>query len=92
MGARRMERWPACTTGQKPIRIASLTRRIAKNGAMLHQATLERVHSLGADHEPAEGVGGDAPHSPQKFAYKIARAATLAVNEPFLLDFGAFVN
>ena len=37
-----------------PIRIASLTRRIAKNGAMLHQATLDRVHSLGADHEPSE--------------------------------------
>ena len=37
-----------------PIRIASLTRRIAKNGAMLHQATMDRVHSLGADHEPSE--------------------------------------
>ena len=37
-----------------PIRIASLTHRIAKNGAMLHQATLDRVHSLGADHEPSE--------------------------------------
>jgi len=37
-----------------PIRIASLTRRIAKNGAMLHKATMDRVHSLGADHEPSE--------------------------------------
>ena len=37
-----------------PIRIASLTHRIAKNGAMLHKATLDRVHSLGADHEPSE--------------------------------------
>ena len=37
-----------------PIRIASLTHRIAKNGAMLHQATMDRVHSLGADHEPSE--------------------------------------
>ena len=37
-----------------PIRIASLTHRIAKNGAMLHQAMMDRVHSLGADHEPSE--------------------------------------
>ena len=37
-----------------PIRIASLTRRIAKNGAMLHRAMMDRVHSLGADHEPSE--------------------------------------
>ena len=37
-----------------PIRIASLTRRIAKNGALLHKATIDRVHSLGADHEPSE--------------------------------------
>jgi hypothetical protein len=37
-----------------PIRIASLTRRIAENGAKLHRAILERVHSQGADHEPSE--------------------------------------
>jgi len=37
-----------------PIRIASMTHRIAKNGAMLHKATMDRVHSLGADHEPSE--------------------------------------
>jgi hypothetical protein len=37
-----------------PIRIASMTRRIAKNGAMLHKATMDRIHSLGADHEPSE--------------------------------------
>ena len=37
-----------------PIRIASLTQRIAKNGAMLHKATMDRIHSLGADHEPSE--------------------------------------
>ena len=37
-----------------PIRIASLTRRIAKNGAMLHKATMDRVRSLGEDHEPSE--------------------------------------
>jgi hypothetical protein len=37
-----------------PIRIASLTHRIAKNGAMLHKATMVRIHSLGADHEPSE--------------------------------------
>lgn len=37
-----------------PIRIASLRHRIAKNGAMLHKATMARVHSLGADHEPSE--------------------------------------
>src|SRR5262245_7500468 len=37
-----------------PIRIASLSRRLAKNGAMLHLAMAERIQSLGADHEPAE--------------------------------------
>jgi len=37
-----------------PIRIASLTKRIARNGAMLHKATKERVLSLGEDHEPSE--------------------------------------
>lgn len=37
-----------------PIRIASLTQRIAKNGAMLHQAMMHRIHSLGAGHEPSE--------------------------------------
>jgi hypothetical protein len=33
-----------------PIRISSLTQRIAKNGAVLHQAMMDR----GADHEPSE--------------------------------------
>lgn len=37
-----------------PIRIASLARRIEKNGAMLHLAIVDRIHSLGADHEPSE--------------------------------------
>jgi hypothetical protein len=37
-----------------PIRIASLSRHIAKNGAMLHLAMAQRIHSLGADHEPSE--------------------------------------
>jgi len=37
-----------------PIRIASLTKRITRNGAMLHRATMDRVLSLGADHEPSE--------------------------------------
>jgi len=37
-----------------PIRIASLARRVEKNGAMLHQAMVERIHALGADHEPSE--------------------------------------
>jgi len=37
-----------------PIRIASLSRRIANNGAALHLAMTQRVHSLGADHEPSE--------------------------------------
>ena len=34
-----------------PIRIASLTQRIAKNGAMLHQAMRDRIDSPGADNE-----------------------------------------
>ena len=37
-----------------PIRIASLSRRIANNGAALHLAVTQRIHSLGADHEPSE--------------------------------------
>jgi hypothetical protein len=37
-----------------PIRIASLARRIKENGAMLHLAMVDRIHSLGADHEPSE--------------------------------------
>ena len=37
-----------------PIRIASVSHRIAKNGEMLHLAMMDRVHSLGAEHEPSE--------------------------------------
>ena len=37
-----------------PIRIASLTKRIAKNGAMLHRAIMDRLHSQGADDEPSQ--------------------------------------
>jgi hypothetical protein len=37
-----------------PIRISSVAKRISDNGAMLHQAKMERVHALGADHEPSE--------------------------------------
>ena len=37
-----------------PIRISSLTKRIADNGAMLHQARMDRTHAQGADHEPSE--------------------------------------
>jgi hypothetical protein len=37
-----------------PIRIASLSRRLAKNGAMLHRAIQERIHSHAAANEPSE--------------------------------------
>lgn len=37
-----------------PIRIASLTRRIAKNGAMLHRASKARIDASGPDHEPSQ--------------------------------------
>jgi hypothetical protein len=37
-----------------PIRIASLSRRMANNGAALHFAMTQRIRSLGADHEPSE--------------------------------------
>jgi len=37
-----------------PIRISSLTKRIANNGAMLHQAQMDRIHAQGADHEPSD--------------------------------------
>jgi len=37
-----------------PIRTASVTHRIARNGVMLHKAMMVRIHSLGADHEPSE--------------------------------------
>jgi hypothetical protein len=37
-----------------PIRISSFTKRIANNGAMLHQARMGRIHAQGADHEPSD--------------------------------------
>jgi hypothetical protein len=37
-----------------PVRIASLAKRLSTNGDMLHRAKMERVHALGADHEPSE--------------------------------------
>ena len=37
-----------------PIRIASLSSRIANNGAALHLAMTQRIRSLGPDHEPSE--------------------------------------
>ena len=37
-----------------PIRISSLTKRIANNGAMLHQARMGRIHAQGTDHEPSD--------------------------------------
>jgi hypothetical protein len=37
-----------------PKRIASLARRIEKNGAMLHSAMVDRIRVHGADHEPSE--------------------------------------
>ena len=37
-----------------PIRISSLTKRIANSGAKLHQARMDRIHAQGADHEPSE--------------------------------------
>jgi len=37
-----------------PIRTASLNRRIEKNGAMLHRAMVERLHSHGADQPPSD--------------------------------------
>ena len=37
-----------------PIRISSLTKRIANNGAKLHKAKVIRVHAQGADHQPSE--------------------------------------
>ncbi len=37
-----------------PIRIASLSHRLAKNGATLHLAMTQRIHSLGADQQPSE--------------------------------------
>jgi hypothetical protein len=35
-----------------PIRFSSLTKHIAKKGAMLHHARMDRIHAMGADHEP----------------------------------------
>ena len=37
-----------------PIRIASLSRRIEKNGALLHLAMTQRIESLGVDQEPSD--------------------------------------
>lgn len=40
--------------GDMSKRIASLARRIEKNGAMLHRAMVDRIHALGVDHDPSE--------------------------------------
>lgn len=37
-----------------PIRISSLSKRIADNGALLHQARMDRIHAQGADHEASD--------------------------------------
>jgi hypothetical protein len=37
-----------------PIRISSVANRLAKNGAMLHQAKTERIQAHGEDHAPSE--------------------------------------
>ena len=54
-----------------PIRIASLSRRIAKNGAMLHLAMTQRIHSLGADHESS---GAEQALADERRALKEERA------------------
>jgi hypothetical protein len=37
-----------------PIRIASLTERISANGQALHRATMSRIETYGADHQPSD--------------------------------------
>ncbi|HEX5634368.1 MAG TPA: hypothetical protein VFX50_14105 [Gemmatimonadales bacterium] len=37
-----------------PIRTASVSRQLEKNGLRLHQAMLMRIQSRGAEHEPSE--------------------------------------
>ena len=37
-----------------PIRISSMTKRIANNGAKLHQARVDRTHAQGADQAPSD--------------------------------------
>ncbi len=37
-----------------PLRTASISRRIEKNGAALHVAMMQRVHSRGEESEPSE--------------------------------------
>jgi hypothetical protein len=37
-----------------PIRTATLTKRISKNGQALHRAMMRRMETSGADHEPSE--------------------------------------
>jgi len=49
-----IELTPATKERDMPVRIASLSRRLAKNGATLHLAMTQRIHSLGADHQPSE--------------------------------------
>jgi hypothetical protein len=48
--------WSSTHPGDRtmPIRIASLTKRISRNGALLHKATRDRILSLGENHEPSE--------------------------------------
>ena len=63
-----------------PIRIASLTHRIAENGAMLHQATMHGVHS-GADAPPAgqgEAQGKKGAQGGQGSCVPVVRPRRLA--------------
>jgi hypothetical protein len=36
-----------------PVRISSVANRLSKNGAMLHQAKMQRIEALGEDHAPS---------------------------------------
>ena len=69
-----------------PIRISSLAKRISSNGAKLHQAMTERVHALGADHEPSEAERALAEERRQLKEERAKRQARAQQPGPTALD------
>jgi hypothetical protein len=72
--------------GAMPIRISSFTKRIARNGTMLHQARMDRVHALGADHGPSEAEQALAEERRQLKDERAKRKAQAQLPGPTALD------
>jgi len=69
-----------------PIRTSSLTKRIADNGAMLHQARMGRIHAQGADQEPSDAEKALAEERRLLKEERAARQARAQQAGPTALD------